>query len=81
MLSQDQPDEFIDLRGDLDIVEELWLCAVAGFDIAEDVGEEDYFKLVEVEDLDHVEQHFVRVVIWIVICCLLQDLVGFVGET
>lgn len=81
LLREDQLDEFVDLGGDLDVVEELWFCVVAGFDIAEDVGEEDDFELVEVEDLDHVQQHLVGVVIGIIICCLLQDLVGFVGET
>jgi hypothetical protein len=73
-------DDALGVCGEFDVlVEEVRLEVVAGLDVFEDVGEEDDFELVEVEDLDHVQQ-LVGVVPWAVLNGALEYFVGLVGE-
>ncbi len=81
LLGQDVVDYALNRLTDLDLlVEQLGLAVVAGLDIVEDVREEDYLKLVQVEHLRDVEQHLVGVVPQVVLGRLVQDLVRLVGE-
>jgi hypothetical protein len=79
--AQDVLDGALHLCRQFDVlVEEVGFRVVAGLDIVEDVGEEDDFELVEVEDLDHVQQQLVGVVPWVVLGGALEYFVGLVGE-
>jgi hypothetical protein len=78
--AQDVLDDALGVCGEFDVlVEEVGLEVVAGLDVFEDVGEEDDFELVEVQDLDHVQQ-LVGVVPWVVLNGALECFVGLVGE-
>ena len=69
-------------RTDLNlIIEQFRLAIVAGLSVVEYMREEDDLKLVEVEGLGDVEEQLVGVESGMVVSHLMQDLVGFVGET
>lgn len=54
---------------------------MAGLDVVEDVGEEDYLKLVEVEGLGDVQQQLVGVQLGVVLRHLVQYLIRLVGQS
>ena len=75
-------DKFVHVPRNFHIfAEQIGLIVVAGLDVVEDVREEDYLELVEVEDLGRVEQQLVGVVPGTVLGCFVEDLVGLVCET
>lgn len=62
------------------LTEEFGLIVIARLHIVEDVRQKDDLKLVHVKHFGYVEEQFVRVVSRVVLRCLVQNLVGFVGE-